>query len=109
MQQGFVPNVQCHGVGAPVDRHEAFGGKLRGIAGGLLGEEVVVGPMFAVLSVFDERDIEPVEFLGDFVEMAALCRVAVKIEFFAAVFDGKAGPQGLIAVGQGSGGVVAGR
>ncbi len=86
-----------------MDGHEAFGGKLRGIAGGLFGEEVVVGPMFAVLSVFDERDVESVEFFGNFIEMAALCRVAVKIEFFIAMFDDEAGPQGLVVVGQCSG------
>ena len=59
--------------------------------------------MFAVLPVFDKSDVETVEFFGDFVEMAALCGVAVEIEFFVAVFNGKAGPQRLVAVGQGSG------
>ena len=86
-----------------MDGHEALGREFRGVAGRLFGEEVVVGPMFAVLPVFDERDVESVEFFGDFVELAAVCRVAVKLEFFAAVFDDEAGPQGLVVVGQGSG------
>lgn len=91
-----------------MDGHETFGRELCGIAGGLFGEEVVVGPVFAVLAVFNKGDVEAVEFFGNFVEMAAVGGVAVKIEFFVAVFDGEARPQGLVAVGQGSGGVVAG-
>ena len=101
--------MQCHGVGAPVDGHEALGCEFRGVAGGLFGEEVVVGSMFAVLPVFDKSDVEPIELFGDFVEMAALCRVAVEIEFFVAVFDDETGPQGLVAVSQSSRGIMAGR
>ena len=74
--------------------------------GGLFGEHVVVAPVFVVLPVFQQGEVDGAEAAADVGKVAAVAAVARKINLVPLGLQHEARPQGFVEIAHAAAAVV---